>query len=461
MPDPLPDSPDAPDPLRPASAAPTEGQLERESPAASEPRRRHDPYLALRLRDYRLYSLGWVVAVAGRQVQSAAVGWEVYSRTGNELDLGWVGLAQALPVLLLSLPAGHLADRFDRRRVLCVSLLLSVLCSLALAGLSLVGASIGWMYAVLALAGAAHAVGNPARSSLLPQIVPPHAFANAVTWNSSLFQIASAAGPALAGLVLYYVGPSGAYGLDALCALVFIACLVPIALRPVPRNNEPATLDSFLAGARFIWRTKIILATITLDLFAVLLGGAVYLLPVFAQDVLHVGEVGFGWLRASDAIGSFAAGLVVAHLPPMRHAGRAMLWAVAGFGVATIVFGLSTSFWLSFLMLALAGAMDYVSVVVRHTLVQVLPPDGMRGRVAAVNNIFISASNQLGGFESGLTAKLLGAVRSVVFGGIGTLVVVAAVALKWPQVRRFGSLADARPIGTDQTESRPASEPAP
>jgi hypothetical protein len=251
---------------------------------------------------------------------------------------------------------------------------------------------------------------------------------------------------------------TGAYCIDAACSLCFFLFLLMLTVRPAARSSEPATFATLIAGVRFVWRTKIVLGAITLDLFAVLLGGATYLVPLFARDVLHVGPVGFGWLKASPAVGAFVMALVIAHLPPMKRAGATMLWAVAGFGAATVVFGLSHWFWLSFLMLALTGAFDNISVVVRHTLVQMLPPDRMRGRVSAVNNVFIGASNEIGGLESGVTAWALGrlldpirgAIASVVAGGLGSIVVVGAVAMLWPQVRRFGSLRDARPIEETQ-----------
>lgn len=448
MSDPQPDPPN-PAPLeppateRPASSAPTERQLESESPLGHS-REGHDPYAALRLGDYRVYALGWVISVVGRQIQEVAVTYQIYERTGSKLALGWIGLAQAIPLIALILPAGHLADRFDRRRIIMVTQALWAVSGLGLAVLSHLHGPVWMMYLMLGLGAAAHAVGWPARSSLLPQIVPPEVFNNAVTWNSSLFQIASMLGPALAGFILLK-GATAAYVVDAGCALVFLAAMFALRVRPAVRSREPATLENLLAGIRFVWRTKIILATITLDLFAVLFGGSMYLLPVFRKDILHVGEVEFGWLRAAPALGAFVAAMLMAHLPPMKRAGRSMLWAVAGFGMATIVFGLSTSFWLSFVMLALTGAFDNVSVVVRHTLIQALPPESMRGRVAAVNGVFIGASNELGGLESGLTAAWWGPVRAVVAGGVGTLLVVAGVATIWPQVRRFGSLKDARP----------------
>ena len=454
MPDPSPSQPEPPRPVsleppdteRPASSAPTEAQLEHESPVGhSRGREGHDPYAALRHRDYLVYAIGWVVSVVGRQVQEVAATYEIYERTGSKLALAWIGLAQGIPLIALILPAGHLADRFDRRRIIMVTQLVWFASALGLTAVSHLQGPVPLMYLMLGIGAAAHAVGWPARSSMLPQIVPPGIFNNADTWNSSFFQIASMAGPALAGFILVR-GATPAYLVDAGCALAFFGALAAVRPRPAARSTEPANLESLIAGIRFVWRTKIILATITLDLFAVLLGGSIYLLPVFRRDVLHVDEVAFGWLRAAPAIGAFAAAMLIAHMPPMKKAGRAMLWAVAGFGVATIVFGLSRSFWLSFAMLALTGAFDNVSVVVRHTLIQALPPESMRGRVAAVNGVFIGASNELGGVESGVTAAWWGPVASVVVGGIGTLLVVGGVALVWPQVRRFGSLKDARPV---------------
>jgi MFS family permease len=430
-----------PDEEQPASANTTEAVLEYESPAGHEIRE-HDPYAALRYRDYQLYSLGWILATVGQQMQATALQWEIFDRTGSYQMLGWLGGIQAIPLLALALPAGYLADMFDRRFVATITSILAAICSIALAFLSYRTGSIGPMFAILVLSSTALVISRPARSSMLPQLVPISVFSNAVTWNSSFFQVATMLGPALAGWIIHYHSTRMVYVLDASCGVAF-AVLV-LLIRPV--HHDTSSIDrSFVAGVRFVWRTKIILATITLDLFAVLLGGAVYLLPVFAKDILHVGSVGFGWLRAADAIGAFSMAMLIAHLPPMKKAGRAMLLAVIGFGAATIIFGLSRNYWLSLAMLVLIGAFDNISVVVRHTLVQVLTPDAMRGRVSAVNNIFIGASNELGGMESGLTAAWFGLITSVVGGGIGTILVVLAVALLFPQVRRFGSLADAKP----------------
>ncbi len=397
----------------------------------------------------------------GLQVQSVAIGWQLFHRAHNAragaLALGWVGGVQALPVILLALPAGQLADRFDRRRIVMLGTLGSALASLGLALVSRGNGPASLMYLLLGLGATAQAIMWPARSALLPQVVPPDVVSNAATWNSSTFQVASVAGPALGGLIVNFT-TTGAYLVDAVCALLFFVFLMFLRPRPVAAMARgPATLATLLAGVRFVWRTRIVLATISLDLFAVFLGGAVYLIPAYASD-LHVGPVGFGWLRAAPAIGAFAMAVAIAHRPPMKHAGAAMLWAVAGFGVATIVFGLSRSFPLSFLALAATGGFDNISVVVRHTLVQMLPPENMRGRVSAVNNVFIGASNEIGGLESGVTGWLLGPVRSVVLGGIGTLIVVGLVALLSPEVRRFGSLKGARPLAESAEGSRGSAE---
>ncbi|MGE3818099.1 MAG: MFS transporter [Isosphaeraceae bacterium] len=403
-----------------------------------------DPYQLLRDANYRRYLAAGMAATIGGQMQSVAVGWELYERTRSAAALGLVGLAQVLPVLLLAIPAGHAADRHSRKRQMVIAHLLLMAASLGLTALSAFQGPVGLTYLCLVLTGIGQAVNMPARWAILPQIVPRELLANAVTWNSSSWQIANVVGPALGGLVIALTrGATTAYVLDAVCCAGFIALVAPIRFRPVVRDATPITLGSLLAGLRFVLGTELILATITLDLFAVLLGGATALLPIFAKDVLSVGPTGLGWLRAAPSLGAFTMAIVLAHRPPMRRAGRSLLWAVLGFGLATIVFGFSTNPYLSFAMLFLTGAFDNVSVVVRATLVQVLTPDAMRGRVSAVNAIFIGSSNQLGEFESGMVARLFGAVASVVSGGVGTILVVLLVALVWPGVYRLGSLQDA------------------
>lgn len=451
---------------RPAGAAATALEPTENAPA------RHDPYAAFRSRNFALFSFGNAITIVGKQMLALAVGWDVLHRTHSPTALGLIGLVFGLPVLLFALPAGHCADRFSRKRILFFANAVAIASSLGMAflafqkmalpawppllaaarGLGSVAAffegnrqahfdaAIPLIFALLFLSGTARAFGWAARGAFLPNLVPARALPNAMAWNSSSFQIASTIGPAAGGLVIALWGPIGAYGLDALCAIIFLLLLLPIHA-PQERSAAPTPgLRGLLGGLEFVWSRQIIFATITLDLFAVLLGGATALLPIFAEQILHVGAIGFGWLRAAPAIGALVSGLLIAHLPPMRHAGRTLLWAVTGFGVVTVIFGLSHSFWLSLAMLTLTGVFDSVSVIVRHTLLQILTPDFMRGRVSAVNNVFIGSSNEFGAFESGITAATFGPVASVVGGGIGTILVVIAAACLWPELRRFGRL---------------------
>jgi len=402
---------------------------------------RHDPYAALRSRDYCLLLAGTVLASVGSEMQAVAVGWELWQRTGSAANLGLVGLVQFLPTLFLALPAGHAADRYNRKLVLFVALSTASIASLGLTTLALFHGPVLLIYGCLLVVGVAQAFGAPARWSLVPQTVPEQDLTNAVTWNSSAWHVASVVGPALGGGVISLTGMvAPAYLSAACCALACAGLVFFIRPRPFVRQLEELSLSSLLTGIRFVWQSKVILATITLDLFAVLLGGATALLPIYATNILAVGAVGLGWLRAAPSLGALAMAIVLAHRPPLRRAGRTLLWSVAGFGAATIVFGLSSNMVLSFVMLALTGALDNISVVVRGTLVQVLTPDGMRGRVSAINAIFIVSSNELGAFESGITAQFFGPMVSVVAGGVGTLVVVVIVAFLWPEVLALASL---------------------
>lgn len=435
----------------------------------------HDPYAAFRFGDFRLFTVGNLLSITGRLMLAVAVEWEIYARTHSATALGLVGLVIALPVVTLSLPAGHLADRFSRKHIILVSQIFSALISAALALVSwkhlsipqtaflrggnhalaaIAGiferhhrafhfddASIPLIYILLFIGAVARTFSWAARSSFFPTLVPRDAFANAVTWNNSIFQIGSVVGPALSGLLVAYVGFPFVYLLDALCASAFFFLVFPIRRSKQLRDRaEASTWQSVIAGVRFVLRRKVILATITLDLFAVLLGGATALMPIFADQILHCGAVGLGWMRAMPAIGAFGTALAVAHLRPMKQAGRALLWCVTGFGVATILFGLSKVFWLSLGLLFLLGAFDSVSVIIRGSIVQLVTPDEMRGRVSSVNNIFIGTSNEFGALESGLTAALFGPVISVVAGGIGTILVVLGVASRWPETRKIGAL---------------------
>jgi MFS family permease len=402
---------------------------------------RRDPYAALRFRDFRLLLAGRFIATLGDQMLSFAVGWELWLRTHNALALGLVGLAQVIPVILLSLPGGHVADQYNRKRIVLVTQVLLALCALSLALLSYKVGPLGLVYACLVGIGVARAFNSPATSTLLPQTVPPNIFTSAATWSSSAGQLAAIIGPALAGLLVALLNSvTLIYVIDAAAALTFLVLVALIKGRQLALARREATLQSLKEGLRFIRSTRVILSAITLDMFAVLFGGAVTLLPVYATDILKVGPVGLGLMRAAPSVGAIIMAVTLAHLPPFRRAGLTLLLAVAGFGAATIVFGLSTTFWLSLLMLALLGALDNISVVIRSTLLLTRTPDEMRGRTSAVNSIFISASNELGGFESGLTAALFGPVISVVGGGILTIVVVLAVARTWPEMRELKTL---------------------
>jgi MFS family permease len=401
----------------------------------------HDPYAALRQRDYRLLLSGGVLASVGAEMQAFAVGWELYQRTGLPAALGFTGLAQFLPVLLFALPAGHAADHYSRPRLYQTAQATAMLASLSLAAISFWQAEPMLVYPCLLLAGTGRAFSAPARTSLLPQVVPLEALGNAVTWNSSGWQIANVAGPPLGGFIIAATGLAApAYLTTAGCSFLCIVLLEFIRPRRVTPSTSTRSFASLLAGLRFVWRTDLLLAAISLDLFAVLLGGATALLPVYARDILHVGPVGLSWLRSAPALGALVMAFLLAYRPPLRRPGRALLLAVTGFGTATIAFGLSRDFVLSLVMLMLIGGLDNVSVVVRGTLMQTLTPDEMRGRVAAVNSVFISSSNELGAFESGMTAQWFGPVASVVGGGIGTILVVLLAVRRWPRLLALGPL---------------------
>jgi MFS family permease len=409
------------------------------SPADDEPAA-HDAYAAIRGRNFRRYWLGNFVSVLGMQMQAVTVGWEVYKRTEEVLYLGLIGLVQVVPVFSLALLAGHVADRVDRKRVLMAALALSGSASLGLAAVSYFQLPVAGMFLCLLLVGVARAFLQPAKSSFLPQLVPRRFFANAVTWSLGAFQLASVVGPALAGALVFVLGYVEIYLLHASAALFFITMLAGVRRADGATPQEAPTLRQLGEGITFVWQNQVVLGAMALDMFAVLLGGATALLPVFARDVLSVGPLGFGVLAAAQSIGALTMSLALVYRPPLARAGRALLWAVAGFGMAIIVFGLSRSFPLSFLALATAGACDCVSVVVRHSLVQMLTPDRMRGRVSAISSMFISASNELGEFESGTLAWLTTPVVAVVAGGAGTILVVATAALGLPKLRRFGRL---------------------
>lgn len=375
-----------------------------------------------------------------------AIGWQVYALTGRALDLAWVGLAQFLPALLLSLVTGHVADRLERRRILMTCHAVMSALSLTLFWIATLGHGQRMaIYVVLVGVGVARAFQGPANQSILPSLVPAEHFPNAVTWSSSLWQAAMIVGPTLGGLL--YAGSGGAgpvYAMAAGCSAGALLLLSAMDRIPAASRGAP-TRATVLAGVRYVWRNEIVLGAISLDLFAVLLGGATALLPVFARDVLHSGPWALGALRSAPAVGAATMGVFLAARPLERHVGRKMLVCVALFGLATVAFGLSHDFWLSLVALAIVGASDMVSVVVRSSLVQLATPDAMRGRVSAVNMVFIGASNELGEFESGVTAQWWGAIPSVVVGGLGTLLVVGVWAMRFPHLRRVDRLSDIGP----------------
>ncbi len=418
-----------------------------------------DPFAALRIAPFRRYIIGRAIQSLGALMQGVAVGWDVYERTGSASALGLLGLAQVLPVLLVSLPAGQVIDRVNRRSVILVATASHATVAVALALLSWTQAPVGWIYVALFVSGVARAFLHPAHSSLIPQIVPPSLFPNAVTWSANSFYTAASIGPALGGFAIAWSGGATAvYAFSVFTSLLCVAIVASIPRPPDPApSGTPVGWESLSAGVRYVWRTRMILAPMTLDMCAVILGGCTTLLPIFAKDILQVGPAGLGWLRAAPSIGGVLSALAMATLPPFQRAGRALLCGVAGFGVATIVFGFSRNFALSCAMLFVAGAADMVSVVIRQTLIQTLTPDQMRGRVSAVNSVFIGASNELGGFESGLTAAWFGALASVVGGGIGTLLVVVCAIRLWPELTAFGALpAAAEKLGVEAAEEEQA-----
>jgi MFS family permease len=406
---------------------------------------------AFAFRDFRLYQLARALVIMGAEAQAVAVAWQVYSITHRAIDLGYTGLALFLPGLLFMLPAGHAADRYDRRMVILVCYALQVLCTLTLFALAFHGTHhIYPIYAVLFLVGTGRAFSGPASSALVPHLVPQDHFVNAITWGATIFQMANIAGPAAGGLLFTLPlarvalprlnGAPIVFLFTLLTLLCFLVLIGMLHVRPGRMEHRAASLDLLLEGLRYVWRAKLLLGSVSLDLFVVLLGGAVALMPIFAESVLHTGARGLGLLRAAPAAGALTMSLVLSVRPIKRRAGRTMFVCVAIFGAATIVFGLSRSLWLSLAALVALGAADMVSVVIRSSLLQLATPPAMRGRVSAVNSLFVGASNELGEYESGLTAQWMGPVRAVVVGGIGSLMVTGLWAVFFPALREADQL---------------------
>jgi MFS family permease len=404
--------------------------------------RNHDAYAAFRIPAYRRYFLGNIAFILGLQMLKVAVGWEMYERTGSALNLGYVGLVQYIPQVAFVAIAGHVTDIYNRKRVLMGAVFLVALSAVGLALNSAMKGPDFVIYICLFASGIARAFWMPARAAFLPRIVPMSIFPNAVSWNTSGFEISSFVGPALGGAFIWFAGSvTAVYAFNAFVVILFVVLLAGISYpHEPPAAGKRFNLDNFTEGFRFIWKTKVVLSVMMLDMFGVLLGGATALMPIYAKDILKVGAGGLGWLMAAPSVGAFTSAIISAHMGPLRKAGRTILLAVTAFGLATIVFGISKSFPLSLLMLFVLGYSDNISVVVRTTLVQTSTPDDMRGRISALNGLFIGTSNELGAFESGFVANLAGPVGSVVIGGIGTLIVVAMTAWLTPALRTYGRL---------------------
>ncbi len=409
------------------------------------------PYAALQYPDFRNFIFARFFITLAIQIQATVVGWQVYEITKDPLSLGLIGLAEALPSIAVSLYAGHVADVVNRKKIVVITVAVLLACSVAL----LVFASdtvpllqswgAGPIYGTIFISGIARGFLSPANFSLMPQLVPRALFTNAVTLNSTFWQAASIGGPMLAGIIYATWGLQAAYASDVVLVAASITLYVLVTRQPLPPvTDEQGVVQKIKAGLSFVFNNQIILSAITLDLFAVLFGGAVALLPVFANDILFVGKFEFGVLRAAPGIGALLMAVYITHHPIRKAMGKVLLWSVAGFGITMIGFGLSKLYWLSVGLLLLSGMFDSVSVIIRSTLIQTLTPENMKGRVAAVNNIFIGSSNELGALESGVAAKLLGVIPSVVAGGHATLLVVGLTAWKAKKLRVLNSIEEAQ-----------------
>lgn len=403
-----------------------------------------NPYAALRIRDYRQFVSARFCVTLAIQIQAVVVGWQVYEITKDPLSLGLIGLAEALPSIAVSLYAGHLADIVRRKRIIVFTMTTLLVCSTALlyfttnAGDFILAQGVFPIYAVIFISGIARGFITPATFSFMPQLVPRELYQNAISWNSTLWEMASICGPPIGGLVYGFFGITAAYSVDVTLMFMGVMFLLTVADRPLPAvTEEQGVTDKIKAGLQFVFQNKIILGAITLDLFAVLFGGAIALLPIFADQILDVGKIGLGFLRSAPGIGAVLIALYLTYNPIKKSMGKILLYSVGGFGLCMIFFAVSTNFWLSMGVLAMSGAFDCVSVIVRGTLLQTLTPENMKGRVSAVNNIFIGSSNEIGAFESGVTARLLKVVPSVIFGGVMTLLVVGITAWKAPSLRKL------------------------
>ncbi|HEX9201209.1 MAG TPA: MFS transporter [Acidobacteriaceae bacterium] len=401
-------------------------------------------------RDFRLYQTARLLVILGAEAQSVAVAWQVYQLTHSPLDLGLTGLALFAPGIFFMLAAGHVADRYDRRWIILICYAIQAVCTVTLLRFALHPTGHVWpIYAVLLGVGMGRAFSGPASSALLPSLVPKHHFVNAITWGAIVFQVANIAGPAVGGLLFTlrlsgfltkWNGAASVYAFTLATLLAFLALVGAMRTRPARAVKNAFNLETMLAGFKYVWQAKLLLGSISLDLFAVLLGGATALLPIFATDILHAGPRALGLLRAMPSVGALAVSLTMTVKPIKHNAGRLMLFCVGVFGAATVIFGLSRTIWVSLLSLVIVGASDMVSVVIRSSILQLATPHEMRGRVSAVNWLFVGASNEFGEFESGVTAHWWGAVPAVVIGGIGSLIVTGTAAVLFPALRKADAL---------------------
>lgn len=405
---------------------------------------KHDPYSALRIKEFRFFVFARFITTVAFQMQAVIVGWQIYQMTKDAFSLGLIGLAEAIPFLSVALFAGHIADIFNRKRLIIISLLVFFVCSLTLLSftLNLSSALILFgttpIYIIIAITGLARAVIYPSQIALMSQIVPRELYPNSSTWNSTAWHIAAVTGPALGGLIYGFSGITSAYMTVAILIIVGLVLFMGIKSKPVPVKEKKETLmQSLSTGIKFVFNNQVVLGALSLDMFAVLFGGAVAMLPVFAAEVLHTGPQGLGFLRAMPAAGAVTMSMILAYYPPVKNAGTKLLSCVAGFGVCIILFAISKNFYLSLLLLAMSGMFDNVSYVLRQMIIQLYTPDNMRGRVAAVNSIFVGSSNEIGSFESGLAARIMGLIPSVIFGGSMTLLIVGFTSKVAPVLRKM------------------------
>lgn len=408
----------------------------------------HDPYLALRLPEFRYYLAMRFCITLAVQIESVVVGWQIYEITKDPLSLGLIGLVEAIPAMTVTLYAGYLVDISNRRNIILITYIGLLLSAMALTFSTFdsyqtfikeVGIpQTAPIYLAIFITGLARGFLAPANFAFMSQIVSKEEMPSAVTWNSSNWQVATIGGPALAGILYGFLGITITYSIQTILVLFSIIFCLLIAAKPAPPKSDRLPIgQSLKEGIKFVFSNELIISAISLDLFAVLFGGAVALLPIFASDILRVGAEGLGFLRSAPAIGSVLMMFLITYRPVKRNAGKILLWSVAGFGLCMIAFAVSTNFWLSLFLLALSGAFDSISVIIRSTLLQTLTPENMKGRVSAVNSIFIGSSNEIGAFESGVAAKFMGIVTSVIFGGCMTLLVVALTGWKAKKLRKL------------------------